>query len=246
MRLQGKRALVTGGGSGIGRSIALELAHDGAMVAVNDINYDAAGAVLEEIKASQCRGLAFQADVSISQQVKNMADQILKEWTGIDILVNNAGFGQLSPFDKITEEMWDRMISVHLKGAFNCIQSVIATMKAQKYGRIVNMASVAGLTGTPSHAHYSAAKGGLIGLTKALAKELAPFGITVNAIAPGMVDTSFIRDYTDEIKQLYMQRTPLGRLGKPEEVARLCCFLVSAEADFITGQVISPNGGYLI
>lgn len=246
MRLEGKRALVTGAGSGIGRCIAIEFAREGAKVAISDLNLESATAVSNEVKALNTSGLALKADVSVRREVNEMVDQILKEWSGIDILINNAGYVQPSSFEEISEEMWDRMLAVHLKGAFNCTQCALPAMKSQRYGRIVNMASTAGLTGTPRHAHYSAAKGGMIALMKVLAKDYASFGITVNAIAPGMVDTPILAGVTEDIKQYYRDRIPLGRLGRPEEIASLCGFLVSDGAAYITGQVISPNGGYVI
>lgn len=246
MRLEGKRALVTGAGSGIGRCIAIEFAREGAKVAISDLNLESATAVSNEVKALNTSGLALKADVSVRREVNEMVDQILKEWSGIDILINNAGYVQPSSFEEISEEMWDRMLAVHLKGAFNCTQCALPAMKSQRYGRIVNMASTAGLTGTPRHAHYSAAKGGMIALMKVLAKDYASFGITVNAIAPGMVDTPILAGVTEDIKQYYRDRIPLGRFGRPEEIASLCGFLVSDGAAYITGQVISPNGGYVI
>lgn len=246
MRLEGKRALVTGAGSGIGRCIAIELAREGAKVAANDVNFESATAVSDEIKALNTSGLALKADVSIRREVKEMVDLILKQWGGVDILINNAGYVQPSSFEEISEEMWDRMLAVHLKGAFNCTQCVLPAMKSQRYGKIINMASTAGLTGTPRHAHYSAAKGGMIALMKVLAKDYASFGITVNAIAPGMIDTPILAGVTEDIKQYYRERIPLGRMGRPEEIASLCGFLVSDGAAYITGQVISPNGGYVI
>jgi len=246
MKLAGKRALVTGAGSGIGRCIAIEFAREGANVAIGDVNPESTGAVLQDVKALNAAGLALKANVSVRREVKEMVDRILKEWGGVDILINNAGYVQPSSFEDISEEMWDRMLAVHLKGAFNCTQYVLPSMKSQRYGRIINMASTAGLTGTPRHAHYSAAKGGLIALMKVLAKDYASFGITVNAIAPGMIDTPILGGVTEDIKQYYRERIPLGRMGKPEEVAALCGFLVSDEAAYITGQVVSPNGGYVI
>ena len=175
-----------------------------------------------------------------------MLTRVTDAWSSLDVLVNNAGFGQYAPFEAITEAQCDRMIAVHLKGAFNCVQAVLPGMKRSGFGRIVLMSSVAGMTGTPSHAHYSMVKGGLIGLAKALAKEVARDGITVNALAPGMIETPFLNATTEELKEMYRARTPLGRVGTPEDVAQVCAFLVSAGADYITGQVISPNGGYLI
>ena len=144
----------------------------------------------------------------------------------------------------MTEDQWDRMFAVHLKGTFNCTRCVIETMLSQESGRIINIASVAGLTGTVHASHYSAAKGGIISFTKALAKEVAPFGITVNAVAPAVFDTPILKGVAEEVQELYRSRTPVGRMGRPREVATLCAYLASDNAGYITGQVISPNGGY--
>ena len=246
LSFRGDTVLVTGAGSGIGRAIALELARQGLAVGVNDSNSEAAESVCEEILRDSGRALSLPGDVSVGSDVAEMVARIAGAWVKLDILVNNAGFGQYAPFDEITEAQWDRMVAVHLKGAFNCIQAVLPPMKERGYGRIVLMSSVAGMTGTPSHAHYSMVKGGLIGLAKALAKEVARHGITVNALAPGMIETPFLNATTEELKDMYRSRTPLGRVGVPEDVAQVCSFLVSEGADYITGQVISPNGGYLI
>jgi NAD(P)-dependent dehydrogenase (short-subunit alcohol dehydrogenase family) len=246
MKLDGKRAVVTGAGSGIGRAIALELASAGARVAVNDINESSAKTVCAEIEKAGGTAMPAPADVSSFGQVRQQIDRVAEAWKGLDILVTNAGYGQYSPIDEVTEEQWDRMLSVHVKGAFNCIKCVLPFMKSQKYGRIVIMSSVSGMTGTPNHAHYSAAKGALIGMTRALAKELASFGINVNTIAPGLVDTPFLNATPPALIQVYLDRTPLKRAGKPEDIAPVCKFLVSTDADFILGQVISPNGGFLI
>jgi 3-oxoacyl-[acyl-carrier protein] reductase len=246
LRFRGEAVLVTGAGSGIGRAIALELARQGLAVGVNDAIAEAAASVCEEILGDGGRALPLPADVSVAADVGRMAARATAEWGVLDVLVNNAGFGQYAPFEEISEAQWDRMVAVHLKGAFNCIQAVLPGMKKRAYGRIVLMSSVAGMTGTPSHAHYSMVKAGLIGLAKALAKEVARDGITVNALAPGMIETPFLSATTEEIKDMYRSRTPLGRVGLPEDVAGVCSFLVSEGADYITGQVISPNGGYLI
>lgn len=247
MTLQGKNSIVTGAGSGIGRAIALEMARQGANVACADLNLNSAETVAQEVIDEGRRALVIEVDVASFPAVAAAVRKIYDEFRQIDILVNNAGFGQYLAFWEITEEFWDRMIAVHLKGNFNCTRAVIEGMIAQKSGRIINISSVAGLTGTPTHSHYSAAKAGIIGFTKALAKEVAPFGITVNAVAPGMVDTPLIRkEMPEELKQAVLERMPVGRMGTPEEIAYAVAFLAADAASFITGQVVSPNGGYVI
>ncbi len=246
LKYRAKTLLVTGAGSGIGRAIAIDLARQGLAVGVNDIDQAAAESVCAEISKASGQALAVPGDVSDAADVLEMVTHVTDEWSALDALVNNAGFGQYAPFDEISEAQFDQMIAVHLKGAFNCVQAVLPGMKDRGFGRVVLMSSVAGMTGTPSHAHYSMVKGGLIGLAKALAKEVARDGITVNALAPGMIETPFLRATTEEVKDMYRARTPLGRVGTPEDVAQVCSFLLSEGADYITGQVISPNGGYLI
>jgi len=246
MELSGHVALVTGAGSGIGKATAIELAKCGARVVAADINQNATASVLEEIKASGGIALGYAADVSVRLQVNKVIAAVTESLGKVDILVNNAGFGQYKPFEALTEEDWDRMLDVHLKGAFNCSQAVLEQMKLAKWGRIINMASVAGMTGTPTHCHYSAAKGGLIGFTKALARELAAHNITVNAVAPGLTDTPFIKAVKPELQQAVIDRTPMKRPATPQEVAWTCAFLASDKAGYLTGQILSPNGGFLM
>lgn len=245
MELKGLAALVTGAGSGIGRAIAVELARGGARVLVNDMQPDAARDTIEVIHREGGEATSAIADVASRRYVDEMIG--VATATGpLHILINNAGFGQYKPFEQLTEDDWDRMLAVHLKGAFNCTQAALPSLKTSGRGRIINIASVAGLTGTPTHCHYSAAKGALIGLTKALAREVAAHGITVNAVAPGLTDTPFVKAVKPELQQVVLDRTPLRRMGKPEESAWLCAFLASDKAAFITGQIISPNGGFLM
>ncbi|MDO8491122.1 MAG: SDR family NAD(P)-dependent oxidoreductase, partial [Dehalococcoidia bacterium] len=163
-----------------------------------------------------------------------------------DVLINGAGYAQYTPFTEMTEEMWDRSVNTHLKGTFNATHAVVPGMIAQRSGRIISISSAAGVTGTPKGCHYSAAKAGVIGLTKALAKEVAPLGITVNAIAPGAVDTHFLDAVARDLLQMYIKSTPVGRLCTPGEIAALCAYLASPEAGFITGHVVNINGGFYI
>jgi 2-hydroxycyclohexanecarboxyl-CoA dehydrogenase len=243
--LKNRVAVVTGAGGGIGAAVASALAAEGADVAVIDLREDAARAVADALPG---RGLAFAADVSDRASVDAAIGAVIAELGGVDILVNNAGHAKYVPFREVTEETWDRMIAVHLKGTFNCTKAVVEAMVAQRYGRIINMSSVAALTGSPLHTHYSAAKGGMVAFTKALAKELGPEGITVNSVAPGFVRTGITgaADFPVEFEERFVETTPLRRVGEPEEIAAAVAFLASARAGYITGQVLSPNGGYVI
>jgi NAD(P)-dependent dehydrogenase (short-subunit alcohol dehydrogenase family) len=242
------RVAVTGAGSGIGEAVAVDLASRGADVAVLDIDPAKAGAVAEKVRAQGGRGLAVTVDVASSEAVQAAFREVFEALDRVDVLVNNAGIADYKPFWELTEGSWDRMIGVHLKGAFNCTSAVIPGMRERRYGRVINMASVAGVTGTPTHAHYSAAKGGLIGLTKALAKEVGDYGITVNAIAPGFIDTAITQSpgFPKNLVEAALERIPIKGGGTVEDVAYVTAFLAARQARFITGQVISPNGGYVI
>jgi NAD(P)-dependent dehydrogenase (short-subunit alcohol dehydrogenase family) len=241
-----RSALVTGGGSGIGRAICIRLAADGADVAVIDINAAGAEETAAALRELGRRVVAIETDVSNYSAVENAVTQATAAIGPLQILVNVAGIGEFEPFATMTEEQWDRMIAVHLKGTFNSAKATVGEMTASGWGRIVNIASVAGLNGGgPGLAHYSAAKGGIIGFTKALAHELGPMGVTVNAIAPGLIDTPMIRDsgVAQAIIQYTRERTPMRRVGLPPDIAAACAYLVAEDAGFITGQIISPNGG---
>jgi 3-oxoacyl-[acyl-carrier protein] reductase len=247
MRLSGKTALITGTGSGIGKAIALMFAREGADLALNDINEKTAKATAEEARTSGVKVVTVPADIASFGQAREMARETLTEFKRIDILVNNAGIVDYRAFTEITEEAWDWMLTINLKGAFNCTQAVIGTMIERRSGAIVNIASVAGTTGTPYHTHYSAAKGGLVGLTKALAKEIAQYGIRVNAVAPAVIETPAgkrAREYYGKMMPSFsFTNPPLGFIGQPEDVAAACIYLASDEARYVTGQVLSPNGG---
>jgi 3-oxoacyl-[acyl-carrier protein] reductase len=272
MRLRDRIALVTGGGSGIGRAIALRFAQEGARVVVNDLRKDAAEQVAAAVAGG---GLAIQADVSDSAQVRAMFEEVERAMGGLDILVNNAGIGTASSAESqrlrekvdtrimealsgegirthldvtthLTDETWHRMIGVHLNGTFFCTREALKLMSRRDQGAIINLSSVAALMGLESSPHYSAAKGGILAFTRAVAHEVASRNIRVNAICPGYIDTPLTRPITDLMRKAVLARTPLGRWGEPDEIAATALFLASDDASFITGQWISPNGGLFI
>ena len=247
--LEGKVGIVTGAGSGIGRAIALRLADARAIVVINDINLDAAVAVCQEIVRGGGRCAAKQADVSDSRQVELMVREVVEEFQTVDLLVNNAGFGQVAPsIADITDEDWGRVLDVNLKGVFNCCRAVVPTMSARRSGRIVNVSSIAGRRASViAGAHYSAAKAGVLGLTRHLARELAPLAITVNAVCPGVTLTPLVRSQKSaEQLSAIAERIPLGRLGKPDDVAGVVLFLLSDEAAYLTGLELDVSGGALL
>jgi NAD(P)-dependent dehydrogenase (short-subunit alcohol dehydrogenase family) len=250
MSLQGKNALVTGGASGIGRSICLRLAREGVNVAILDVDLAGAQAAAAEQRAMGRKALAFEADVADPSQVGAAVDEIHRDLGAVQILVNSAGISQYVTLMRMAQEQWSRMIAVHLHGTFNCTKAVVKDMIDSRWGRIVNMTSLAGLTGVVGLSHYSAAKAGVIGFTKALAQELGPRGITVNAVAPGLVETPLLEKsmpnekFRNEFRSTVVGRTPVRRAGTPEDIASACAYLVSEEASFFTGQVLSPNGGF--
>jgi NAD(P)-dependent dehydrogenase (short-subunit alcohol dehydrogenase family) len=247
MRLEDKAAIVTGAGRGIGLGIALAFAREGARVALCELDVSLLDSALAEVEALGGQGLAFPMDVTSREQIDGVVRQVADRWGAIDILVNNAGIYEVLPVEEITEEQWDLVLAVNLKGTFLFCQAVLPHMKRQRAGRIVSMASAAGKTGgTLAGAHYSVSKAGVICLTKQLARELGPHGITVNAVAPGRIDTPMIRIASEEENEAFRLRTPLGRLGTPEDVANAVVFLASDEAGFITGEILDVNGGLLI
>lgn len=245
--LQDKVAIVTGSSRGIGAAIALELASQGAIVVVNcRENTSQAEAVVGQVEASGGRAAAIQADVSLFADAQRLVKETLERFGRLDILVNNAGTTRDTLLMMMGEEDWDLVLRTNLKSAFNCCKAALRPMVKQRSGRIINVSSVSGLAGQAGQTNYSASKAGMIGFTKALAKEVGPRNITVNAVAPGFVPTALTDVLTPEQKQIITSMTPLGRFARPEEIAYAISFLASDRAAFITGQVLSVDGGLVM
>ena len=244
MSFDGKVAIVTGGGRGIGRAIAETLASRGAETALVDRNFEDAQNSAREIQAAtHKKSEAYQADVANTEEVRQVVERILADFGKVDILVNNAGITRDNLIMRIDEADWDSVIDVNLKGAFNFCKAAVRSMMKQRYGRIVNISSVSGLAGQAGQANYSSSKAGLVGLTKALAREVASRGITVNAVAPGFIPTTLTNVLSDDLKDQIIKATPLGRMGTPQEIAYAVAYLASDEAAFITGHILSVDGG---
>jgi 3-oxoacyl-[acyl-carrier protein] reductase len=274
VRIEDRIALITGGGSGIGRAIALRFAEEGARVIVNDVTAERAQETVAAIaaRAESPRGRAIAADVADSGQVRRMFAEVDREFGGLDILVNNAGIAETGAGDReritkkaearvaemmsgqpitthwdVTQEMsdeaWHRMIGVHLNGTFFCTREALRLMARRERGAIINMSSVAALMGLDATPHYSAAKGGILAFTRALAREVASRGIRVNAICPGYIDTPMTQPISPLMQRLILSRTPMNRMGAPEEIASTALFLASDDGSYFTGQWLSPNGG---
>ena len=242
--LKGQTALVTGASRGIGRSIALGLADLGANVAVNYAGSEAAAVeVVEAIRAKGVSAIAVKSNVGRTEEADAMVKQVLETFGRIDILVNNAGITRDNLIMRMKEEEFDQVIETNLKGVFNCLKAVTRPMMKQRYGRIINISSVVGALGNPGQANYVAAKAGVIGLTKSAARELASRGITVNAVAPGFIDTDMTRELPEDMREGLLGGIPLARLGQPEEIAGVVVFLASSSASYMTGQVLHVDGG---
>jgi len=247
MLLDGRHALVTGASRGIGRAVALAFAAEGASVALNFVgNVAAAEAVRAEIESAGGKAILVPADVSDENAVEDMVKTVTEAFGSIDILVNNAGITRDGLLLRMKEEDWDAVLNTNLKGVFLCTKAVSKFMMKKRYGRIVNMASVVGVTGNASQANYAAAKAGVIGFTKAMAKELASRGITVNAIAPGFIRSDMTDVLPDKVKEAMLAEIPLGRAGEPADVAKAALFLASDQAAYITGQVLKVDGGMVM
>lgn len=270
MKLDGRIALVTGAGSGLGREVALTFAREGAKVAVNDLRREAADETVEQIRSIGAEGLTLVADVSDSVEVRAMFDDLISHWETLDLLVNNAGMvlvtdevrarmsaaaaeigtatepSVIGATSGMTDSQWRRTLSVHLDGTFYCTREALTVMEAKRCGKIINIASVAGIAGLMGSPEYSAAKAGIIGFTKAVAREAIRCGVYVNAIAPGFIDTPLLDAMDDDLKQLTLLQIPIGRLGTVTEVASLALYLAGADSSYMVGQVVSPNGGYII
>jgi len=247
MNLVDKVALVTGAGRGIGKAIAIALAREGANVMVNDVDLRTAEKVAKEINSMGQQALAIQVDVSDSKEVNRMVQLVIKKFKRVDILVNNAAIIKRGLIEDLKEEDWDRVIDINLKGAFNCMKAVAGIMKKQKYGKIVNISSIAGKIGDLASAPcYGASKAGMTCLAKSLARELASYNINVNVVAPHAIKTDMSREWSEEKRKNIIANIPLGRMGEPEDIAEAVVFLVSDKAKFITGEVLDVNGGYLM
>lgn len=243
MSLKGQSAIITGGARGIGKEIALTLAKAGANIVIADLVLEQAQKTAEELKSLGCQALAQKVDVSKMQDVETMVQNTVNEFKTLDILVNNAGVTKDTLLIRMKEEDWEFVLKVNLTGTFNCTKTAAKIMIKQRKGRIVNIASIVGVMGNPGQANYSASKAGIIGLTKTTARELASRNISVNAVAPGFIDTEMTQSLNEKVKQQLKDQIPLGKLGQPEDIANCVKFLVSSNASYITGQVIHVNGG---
>lgn len=246
MRVKDKVAIVTGAARGIGEEIGIRLAEEGAKVAIIDLKIELANEVADKLKSSGVDAIAVRADASKKTEVGAAIAEIITHFGRIDILVNNAGIHRMGKVTDIDEETWDKILDMNLKGYFLMIQAVVPHMQKRNYGKIVNIASVAAFGGIPDQVHYNSSKGAIISLTRSLALELAPFKINVNAVSPGTVETVGNKKFLDQYRQLVEQRVPLGRIAQPRDIANAVLFLVTDEAEYITGQCLSVCGGLSI
>ena len=246
MKLKGCVSLITGGARGIGKEIALTFAREGSDVAITDLNLEGAEKTKQEVERLGRKGIALKVDVARFDDVTSVIKKVLDEFSKIDILVNNAGITQDQLLIRMREPDWDRVMATNLKGVFNFTRSVAREMIKNRKGRIINIASVVGITGNIGQSNYAASKGGVIIFTKSVSQELASRGITVNTIAPGLIDTEMTREFTETLRESLLKRIPLQRMGHPEDVARVALFLAGEESSYITGQVIHVDGGMVM
>ena len=246
MKLKDRVALVTGAAQGIGKAIAQALAKEGANIIVADINLDLATQTANEIKGTGVKAVPLKVNVAELSEVEAGVKKAIEEMGKINILVNNAGITKDNLLFRMKKDDWDAVLSINLSGVFNLCKVISRLMMRERYGKIINIASIVGEMGNVGQANYSASKAGVIGLTKSLARELASRGITVNAVAPGFIQTAMTDKIPDEIKNKMLEQIPLGKLGQPEDVAAAVLFLASSAADYMTGQVINVNGGMLM
>jgi 3-oxoacyl-[acyl-carrier protein] reductase len=246
MRLKGQVAIVTGAAQGIGQAISAALSQEGARLVVSDIQEDAAIAAAKQLTATGQEAIAIAVNVADEASVKAMVEKVLSSWGKIDILVNNAGITRDALLIRMKESDWDAVLDINLKGVFHCTKAVLSSMSKQRSGKIVNIASIVGVMGNAGQANYVASKAAVIGLTKTTAREYASRGLTVNAVAPGFIETAMTAALSQDIRQRLMDQIPLGRLGTSQDVANAVLFLVSDQAGYMTGQVLHVNGGMLM
>ncbi|MCL4516501.1 MAG: 3-oxoacyl-ACP reductase FabG [Firmicutes bacterium] len=246
MRLKDKVAVITGGARGIGKETALLFAREGGRVVICDVDAQTGQAALEEIKACGAGALFYKVDVTNRAEVAAMVDGAVQKFGRIDILINNAGITQDGFLTKLTEEQWDRVVDINLKGVFNCSQAVAQVMLNQGRGKIINASSVVGVYGNIGQTNYAATKAGVIGMTRSWAKELGKKGINVNAVAPGFIVTDMTSKVPEKVLDLMKEKTPLGRLGQPKDIANAYLFLASDEADYVNGAILSVDGGLVL
>ena len=244
--LSNKTAIVTGASQGIGETIAIEMAKSGAIVFCLARNKEALDTTIKKITENGGKATAFSCDISNNDDFKSIILNIVKEYGSIDILVNNAGITKDNLLMRMSDDQWDDVLNINLKGSFTCIRSVIKHMMKKKFGRIINITSIVGITGNAGQANYAASKSGLIGLTKSIAKEVASRGITANCVAPGWIETSMTDQLSTEVKNKFLSQIPTGKIGQSKDIANTVIFLASDEAGYITGQTITVDGGRII
>jgi 3-oxoacyl-[acyl-carrier protein] reductase len=246
MSLQGRTAIVTGAAQGIGRAIAEALAQAGADIAVADLDPSRSAETVAAVENIGRKALNLKVNVADAGETKSMVEQVLKAWGKVDILVNNAGITRDGLLLRMKEEDWNLVLQINLNGTFNCTKAVLQPMTKQRYGRVVNIASIVGVIGNAGQANYSASKAAVIGFTKTVGREYASRNVTVNAVAPGFIDTAMTHGLSADVKDALLKQIPLGRLGTPADIAAAVRFLVSEEASYITGHVLHVNGGMLM